>query len=649
MKKRISLTLLLYQLTVLILFCQPNKRTNYWFFGKNVGIDFNSGVPIENSNSPIYNEWQEGSTIMSDTNGSLLFYSDGKYVWNKNHHLIKNFFKYPEIPSTYQSSIAIKKPQSDDIYYIFLSSLCNSPNRLPLIYYTIDMSKDNGLGELIEIDTINTLYDVAEKITACYHKNKQDIWLVTRRYEEDSYASIYISNGGVNEVPVLSYAPNRELSWGHNNFGPMKISYNNKFIASTFEGNHSQLDGFIEICQFDNLTGIVNYLYTFQLRYSIPNSEYYEESSCEFSPCSKYLYVAGEVHLPQLVHIFQFDVQYIIDSIAFIQSAVKIGDIQGSNLQLASDGKIYCVGRSAFNNPNNLLNNIIGVISDPGKKGLACNYIPDLFSIQDGQVTYSIANFFNYYLNRFDFDGICESDTFTFDPWFFPEPTYIEWNFGDPLSGINNTSTIPHATHKFTDGGTYEVSVYVEYPSGRIEETSRKVEVEYAPEPDLGPDTSFCSSSGITLDAECGPHIYVWSNGAFGSSQIIVSDTGWYWVRVESDAGCFEIDSIHLSYYPPSLADTSGLEIKPTTCGGSTGVIRGLLINGQQPLSWHWLDDMGDTVSTSLDIYHLPVGNYTLEVLDGNGCITAFGPYGIHDAGEVLIDSLEYTIEHCEP
>ena len=268
--------------------------------------------------------------------------------------------------------------------------------------------------------------------------------------------------------------------------------------------------------------------------------------------------------------------EYILDSNLFIQSAIQIGDIQGSNLQLAPDGKIYCLGKAAWQYPGNPLNNYLGVINNPGELGLECNYSENLFYIEDGQVTYSIVNFFNYYLFRFDFNGICESDTFTFDPWFFPEPIYIKWDFGDPLSGANNTSTIPHATHKFTDGGTYEVSVYVEYPNGRIEETSREVEVEYAPEPDLGPDTTMCSNTDIILDAECGPHFYSWSNGSFGSSQITVSDTGWYWVKVINNAGCFETDSIHIGLFPQAVADTSNLNIIPTTCGGSTGVIKGL-------------------------------------------------------------------------
>jgi hypothetical protein len=34
-------------------FSQPNKRTNQWFFANNVGIDFNSGEPVEGYPCPI--------------------------------------------------------------------------------------------------------------------------------------------------------------------------------------------------------------------------------------------------------------------------------------------------------------------------------------------------------------------------------------------------------------------------------------------------------------------------------------------------------------------------------------------------------------------------------------------------------------------
>ena len=117
--------------------------------------------------------------------------------------------------------------------------------------------------------------------------------------------------------------------------------------------------------------------------------------------------------------------EHILDSILFIQSAIRIGDVQGSNLQLAPDGKIYCLGRASYINPGNPLNNYLGVINNPGGFGLNCDYDSNLFYIENGQVTYGIVNFFNDYLHRFDFDGICEGDTFTFDPWFFPEPVFF--------------------------------------------------------------------------------------------------------------------------------------------------------------------------------------------------------------------------------
>lgn len=39
-------------------------------------------------------------------------------------------------------------------------------------------------------------------------------------------------------------------------------------------------------------------------------------------------------------------------------------------------------------------------------------------------------------------------------------PTFA-WNFGDPNSGINNTSTLGHPTHTFSSGGTYTVTLVI--------------------------------------------------------------------------------------------------------------------------------------------------------------------------------------------
>ncbi|NQT78532.1 MAG: hypothetical protein HQ565_12510, partial [Bacteroidetes bacterium] len=629
-------------LTGLNVHSQPNKRCNFFYFGQYIGLDFNSGMPIQDTNGISSYSWGS-SSIMCDTNGNLLFYSDGFYVKNKNHLTMNNGFAgNAYVPGT-QSALSLPKPGSDSLFYIFTSRQYDDPN--PMFYYVLDMSKSQGLGEVIDKDTLDAGWDAAQKLTAAYHKNKKDIWIITRKYSYSNYAAFLVTSDGVETDPVLSWAPPRPLPITSNESGFVKVTYDKKYLVCLNSEQGSLDEDAIDICKFDAETGSIEYLYSFLLFEIIPGGPPYQIHNLDFSPCSKYMYLSGELHDDTISHVYQFDMQFAEDKTLFTQSAIRIGEGQGTNIQLAPDGKIYCFALSSHN--HSITNNWVGVIHNPEKQGLDCNYQPYAFFLDHGQIIKACVNFATDFLFRFDFDGICESDTFTFDPWFFPEPTFIQWNFGDILSGANNTSTIPHATHKFTDGGTYEVSVHVEYPSGRIEETSRKVEVVYAPEPDLGPDTTMCTNTDIILNAECGPHFYSWSTGAIGSSQITVSDTGWYWVKVESDAGCFEIDSIHIGLFPAAIADTTNLEIIPTTCGGSTGVIKGIVVNGLPPLNYQWLDDMGNPISTSLDIYHLPVGNYTLEVTDNNNCISSFGPFSIIDAGDVLIESVDYTQEHC--
>ena len=624
-------------------FSQPNKRTNQWFFARNVGVDFNSGEPVEGYPCPITGTPLGDTSSMCDTNGNLLFYSDGKNVYNKNHEIMENSYAGPDYNQGVQAALCIPKPGSDSLFYVFTANTFIQQYNQPLnFYHTIDMSLNDGLGGILNTDTLPGAWDASEQLNASYFKDKTGYWIVMRKYKEHQYAAYKVTSVGVNPSPVLSDAPNRYLP--NANYGYMKFTYDKKYLVFFYNYATGYFQD-IEICKFNNNTGEIEFLYSFQLIELFPNNPPpYQTMNGEFSPDSKYMYVAGHLQAADSTHIYQFDMQYIEDKDLLKQSAVKIGEPIGFNLQLASNGRIYCFSNS-IPGPED---NTVSVINNPGKPGLECNYQENVLFINNGDVVRAFVNFATDFLFRFDFDGICESDTFSFDPWFFPEPVSFQWNFGDPASGTNNTSFTSNPTHVFTDGGNYEVWVRVVYPSGRIEETSREVEVEYSPEPDLGLDTTICYSRDIVLDAECGPHFYQWSTGQFGISQIIVSDTGWYWVKVTSDAGCFEYDSIHIGKYAAAIADTANLIISPTTCGGSTGAIRDLIISGIPPYSYQWVDDLGNPIANTLDLYNLSVGNYTLQVTDGNNCTTEFSPFSIIDAGDVLVASVSYTNEHCD-
>jgi len=64
--------------------------------------------------------------------------------------------------------------------------------------------------------------------------------------------------------------------------------------------------------------------------------------------------------------------------------------------------------------------------------------------------------------------------------------------------------------------------------------------------PLLGPDTTLCSPSALTLRADPGFVSYYWNNGSRASS-ITVNETGTYWVQVDNGQ-CLSRDSITVSF-----------------------------------------------------------------------------------------------------
>lgn len=72
--------------------CFAQKQGNIWYFGDHAGLNFNSGNPIPLTNGATYNDsypHSEGTSVICDSAGSLLFYTNGQKIWNKNHIIIR--------------------------------------------------------------------------------------------------------------------------------------------------------------------------------------------------------------------------------------------------------------------------------------------------------------------------------------------------------------------------------------------------------------------------------------------------------------------------------------------------------------------------------------------------------------------------------
>jgi hypothetical protein len=64
-------------------------EANNWFFGQFGGIQFQSDgtvIPLPGGQM----NTSEGCSTISDSAGNLLFYTDGRNVWDRNHVLMPN-------------------------------------------------------------------------------------------------------------------------------------------------------------------------------------------------------------------------------------------------------------------------------------------------------------------------------------------------------------------------------------------------------------------------------------------------------------------------------------------------------------------------------------------------------------------------------
>jgi gliding motility-associated-like protein len=602
------------------------NEANIWYFGKQCGLDFNSGTPIVQYNG---RTWPWNSATICDTSGNLLFYTDSYDIYNRNHDIMENGSDIAE--SGFYGVAIAKLPGSENIYYVF--SVADQFGNWKGFYYSIiDMNEDNGLGAVTEKNIqVESAKDAYKHITLVQQIHSDNVWVIVRKDIEDAFAAYLLNENGLSLNPVLCPIPDHELdaTWGF-----LKVTYNKRYLFNSYHVPHA-----IEVCSFNATSGEIQYMYTLHEPGWIP----YNLGGIEFSPDSKYLYLSF-IETINSSSIYQFDMQYVNDEDQFNNSAMWIGNGHAFGLQLARDGKIY----TTEENDSTVLNHYyLGMINKPWVRGPGSSYQNNILYMYPGEVEKSFPNILLDYLFRFQWEGTqCQGDTVYFIPNFIPTPESIHWEFHDFSPDPSSDELYPK--HVFQNTGTYEVAVDVWYPSGRYEHTSREIEIYPTPHPHLGPDTIVCPGTSVTLYANCTADKYIWNNGLPGGSQYTVSDSGYYWVAASFlGTGCEGRDTIHVGWFPSTQIDESSLVITPTSCSGATGSLTGLIVQGSEPLSYLWQDLSGNVFGSGLQAFNLPAGQYFLTVTDTHGCLQISSTFTITDAGDLQVTQVLPENPHC--
>ncbi len=546
----------------IIIFAFAQKQTNNWYFGNRVGLDFNQSPPVALYNGTINS--LEGSGVMSDNNGKLLFYTNGVYVQNKKHETMMGGFGLRGELSSTNNTVIVPMPGTDSIYYLFtigsatldFSSFC---------YNIIDMKADNGYGAVV---VKNALIedDVLEKMAAIRHCNKRDVWIVIQKWNTDKYFSYLLTSAGLNPTPVISSTGLVISGQINNAIGTLKFSSKgNKLMAC-----HSFDNDAVQLMDFDNQTGIISNSVVFKPN-SIPHDlSYPGVYGSEFSPDGKLLYVSANNSVSDPCKLYQFDItsNNAATIIGTKQVISQTTPLYAGALQMGPDKKIYMARWNASS---------LSVIDNPDVYGSGCNFIIDKInfgannSVQFGFPTF-MQSYFDINSNPYDFNrtGNCLDLDVSFKINRLNGIDSVKWNFGDAQQ-----SQVLQPTHTYAAPGFYDVKliVYKIDCSGLNDTINRKIWV--APSGEfLGADTSSCNALSLQIGVEeiFGAN-YLWNTG-FTGNKITTTGFGNYWVEIDQN-GCKLRDTIKVSPRPMPLvnlgADTGICKYKPVilTTGSS--------------------------------------------------------------------------------
>lgn len=509
------------------------NETLNWNFGDKAAITFNTpdGEPIAVIGSGI--STLEGCSSISDTNGNLLFYTDGVKVWNRANQIINPDTDLTGHYSATQSVMIVRKPGSYDIYYIFTVYAGKyieniNPNdyvNRGFRYSILDMRLNGGYGGIVSYNLLLN-QQTTEKLNAVYHKNQKDVWIINHEWGSKNIITYLLTENGLTQKKIsestVAYNGDSDSYIGYIKMSPLgdKVAY----AVQGFD--------FIELQQFDNELGVLS----MPIRISTDNRT--NNYGLEFSPDGKMLYVSEY----QNNTIYQYNLSiFNADSINKTETLIEEDHDTHSigALQLGPNGKIYVA-----------LNGLkfLGVINNPNLPGELCLY--DRLGVNLGNENgvrsrLGLPNL-NQSLYTFQlkiaYKETCQSEDLLLKAELNAEFDAIEYEWFGPNGFYSTDKDIFFEnSYNYLNGTYYASATYRNYTSM----DSVEVLIKNAPPVEIIGDTLICQNSLSKLIASVQDDSlkYFWSTGQ-RKSEITIYSPDTYTLQTIYPNGCSSFDTI---------------------------------------------------------------------------------------------------------
>ncbi|PKP27816.1 MAG: hypothetical protein CVU06_00970 [Bacteroidetes bacterium HGW-Bacteroidetes-22] len=491
------------------------RQANHWFFGDSISLEFRVGGVVVTSKSAMYAP--EGCATASDSLGNLLFYSNGKSVWNRQHLIMSGGDSLFGEPDVTQSVLCLPEPGFNPrFWYLFT----NSPyTHRKLSYVLIDMQAGNGLGAVVSPHT-DLMQGPSERMTAVNHCNGRDVWIIAHRQSNNRFYAFLLKPEGIVAQPVVS---DLSLPYDMNGSGYLKASPSGSYLAMGMRAGNVVL----ALLQFNNETGEVSdplLISTDGLHYCY---------GLAFSHDSRRLYAGfgGEQY-----RVMQYDLTHKPWSdLASTGYRVSLGNNYA--FQEAPDGRIYVAQVNG---------SWLGCILHPGELGARCDFVPNHLFIGQSRCRMGLPSFNQslFYRPSLENKHVCELnplvlslpiastvDSITWHPDWVENPW---WTF---------TTTVDSLVFSYYAEGTYQIAAVL-WHCGTSDTAFGLATVALTPEVNLGADTVLFDGQSIFLQLN-DVDSCLWGDGLRESGRL-VNQPGLYSVTAWSGV-CSNTDSLLIS------------------------------------------------------------------------------------------------------
>lgn len=495
------------------------KEAWNWFLADSAGIQWVNG------DSAVSVDWynlhgEEGSGSISDSDGNLLFYTNGVDIFDYKHRKLNTDFSLNGDWSSTQGKLILKHPESNE-YHVFTNKYIGLQKSQ--LYHTSFIWEGDSARFINKAKVISNL--VSEGIGAVNHQNNRDIIIMYHSLYGDTFYSQLISKTGINNCKKISITGLFVNS--------IRSRSNTIFFSPTgslCSFSAGEIFASIDIYKFNNQ------LMPMSDRINLgPYNGYY---SGIFSPNDSMLYIEHQAPCG----ISQFNLNYWnIDSIKKNRNIIfNIGGFNRLSVRNAPNGELLITRR---------YKHYVSIINDANKPYPNCGFVDTAINLKQGTCrlgnyntnqSYFYTPAINYKYtqdcntNDFDFTGM---DTFA------ASSHYWEVSKGSTLY----TYSSKQAAVAFPDTGIWTVK-YRASNGVRSDSVTKEIEIFPVLKGFLGPDKGYCGNAlPIPLPGPKGMNCYTWQtpHGTISGLDSISADTpGIYILEACNPVFCTYTDTI---------------------------------------------------------------------------------------------------------